>query len=250
MLRAHLWVQSGSAVFKEYTDALPERIAKCRYNLLRLSAMPELVQIPALVLPDKILFSEDGIAGYIMPFCRGERLGRFLHDPDIRDRTKWNAMINLAKCINALPDGVFIGDLHGDNVLSEPDGAIHIVDCDSFSLKGGYPIASPARAFLEQPCLSGCGKYFENGQMRISRETDILCYFVIFLQWLSGEEDLLKYTEADWFGYLEKLDETGFPQEWMTMIRRLFAPEPNILDENAIRSPSMIGWISGKGRAL
>ena len=128
----------------------------------------------------------------------------------------------LASVINKLPQGVYIGDLHVNNVLVDSDYEIHLIDIDGFSTENGETLSVP----LPLPNIRQ--KYYNKlGEPIISRNSDIYCIYRMFIDWIGSGFNLLegKYRK-NYLSYLHKI-EGG---ELLThQLRRLYHRTENIV---------------------
>lgn len=240
---SRLWLQRDSGtIYKEYVISNFTSLRN-KINLILLSRRKELYSIPEIVMPQQIIRKNINICGYIMPYIEGWSLGDYLRDGAVSANLKLDALCKLADVIQKLPVGVFIGDLHADNVVVTKGGEIKIIDIDGFSLRSGFKISCPIGCYLHFNCIGKLSKYRKaTGRMRISRDSDILCFFIIFLQWLMGNYSLLMLSESEWFRYFDYLKEIGFPDSILEMLAVLFSKKSNYLDASRLREiqPSMI----------
>ena len=225
---ARLWVCPNGTVLKRYVkfDSLTE---KNIHNLLTLSEIRRLHQIPQLAMPLEILRENDMVVGYTMPFCPGIPLEQAMTDPGFSSEEILKVFIALATVINHLPRRVFIGDLHAQNVLVEPDGEIHIIDLDGFSVFPKYELTCPMAFFLDHELCSAKKYRHRNGMLKVSRNTDIFSFFVLFLQWIMGTGIFFSYTAGEMYRYFAYLEKHGFPADVLDMIYQLFRPGRNRL---------------------
>ena len=138
---------------------------------------------------------------------------------------KINWLNHLSEIILSLPNGVFIGDLHSQNVIVQGNGSVALIDIDGFSLTAGHLLASPA-AFMEDLPQ----KYFDSsGTLIISRETDILCLFRLFFRYLFKEYDIAVFS-AEWKKLLlEYLRKRGATSDFVDAVSCLFSDGENFL---------------------
>ena len=225
---ARLWVCPNGTVLKCYVkfDSPTENNI---HNLLTLSKMRRLHQIPQLAMPLEILRENGAVVGYTMPFCPGIPLEQAMIDSSFSSEEILDAFIALATVINRLPWCVFIGDLHAQNVLVEPGGEIHIIDLDGFSVFPKYQLTCPMAFFLDHELCSAKKYRHRNGMFKVSRNTDIFSFFVLFLQWVMGTGVFFSYTTGEMYRYFTYLERHGFPTDVLDMIYQLFRPGRNRL---------------------
>ena len=223
-----LWIQPNGNLYKQYVIWNPTTFRNI-LTLLTVGRSKRLRCISEIVTAEKIIFSGPIPVGYLMEYCQGQTLWAFLADNNFPHSVKRDCFRNLAAVINRMPKHIFIGDLHGANVIVSEDGAVRIIDVDGFSFPGNEiscPMACVPGAEESFPLK----KYWHHmGKFRISRDSDILCFFFIFLQWLMGSVDPAGYTTGELLRYIDYLAQAGFPTEIVQMMRRLFEDGPNFI---------------------
>ena len=186
-------------------------------------------------MPTAIATDGGRIVGYLMPYHPGRSLYGYLEDPSVDASAKLAAFVQLAGVLKRLPPGVFVGDLHGDNVIVDGSGRIHLIDLDGFSVRPRYLLTCPLSSLASSWEPLRLRKYRgPGGAFRVSRDSDIFCYFRLLLMWIMGGIDFTTYTVGELFRYLDYLESAGFSEETLRMLRRLFRPGANRIDPRAI----------------
>ena len=113
-------VCSDGTVLKRYVifDSMTQ---KNIHNLLALSKIRKMYHISELAMPLEIFREDNKVVGYTMPFCPGVLLDEAIEDSSFSPYEIMNAFVDLATVTERLPRRVFIGDLHGQNVLVSVD---------------------------------------------------------------------------------------------------------------------------------
>lgn len=226
---ARLWIQPDSTVLKQYVvfDDITEKNIQI---ITRISKMRRLKTIEQLALPLQIVYDGEGIVGYTMPYCRGITLEEAIVSGKYSPQCILAAFESLAKVINKLPRNIRIGDLHGKNVIVENNGDIHIIDIDGFSLCPQYAMTCPISSLYDYVMIQGIRKYWViGGELRISKDTDVFCFFLLFLRWIMQSSSLEVYSPKEVYRYFTYLKYVGFPNEILDMIYRLLDERQNIL---------------------
>lgn len=194
-------------------------------NLIEISKLLSADLFPKLSLPTALISFRGQIVGYEMEYISGADLGTALQDPRYSHKQKINWFNQLAEVILSLPDGVFIGDLHSQNVMIRDDGTIALIDVDGFSLASNNLLTCPAMYIEDLP-----PKYYDAyGCLKVSRETDILCLFRIFFRYLFGGHDIAVFPSS-WRQYLsDYLLNRGAEPDFAAAVFALFSDNRNIL---------------------
>ena len=223
-----LWLQPNGLVYKQYVLWNSTTFHNI-LSLLFVGRNPNLRRIPQIVTPTRIVYCGPMPVGYLMEYCPGPSLWEYLYAPMVSESAKRECFQNLADVINRMPCYIFVGDLHGGNVIVSEDNYIRIIDVDGFSFPGNE-ISCPMAHVPGVEEAYPMRKYWHHmGKFRISRDSDILCFFRLFLQWLMGGIDPISYTSKEILRYICYLETVGFPIQIVQMMSRLFDEAPNML---------------------
>lgn len=226
---SRLWIQSDGTVLKQYV--LSNDITEKNIQILkRVVKMKQLRAIKQLALPCGIVTSNRNIIGYTMPYCHGVTLEEAITTGACPPQVILTAFESLARVINQLPKQFRIGDLHGKNVLVEEFGEIHIIDIDGCSLLPKYVMSCPMAGFFHHVVVGNVHKYWtDNGMVRVSKDTDIFCFFLLFLRWIMQNSSFTAFSPLEMYHYFDYLKAKGFPNEIVEMILHLSEEGPNLL---------------------
>ncbi len=232
---ARLWIQRDGTVLKQYV--IFNSITKKNIQILtQMARMKRLKKIEQLVLPLQFVYTGKDIVGYTMPYCGGVTLEEAIVSEDYSPQSILAAFESLAKVINKLPRRVRIGDLHGKNVLVEKNGDIHIIDIDGFSICPHYIMTAPISGLHDYVMIQGLRKYWDHkNELKISKDSDVFCFFLLFLRWIMQSSSLEMYSPDEVFRYFAYLERVGFPNEILDMIHQLFAEGENVLIPEILR---------------
>lgn len=221
-----LYIQPNGTVYKRYfvnNEITNKNIA----NLLKLSENKKLQGMPEITMPTSIILNDGRVQGYCMRYHQGVSLNDVLCSDAYSDEFRLQSLIKLASVILRLPKDVFIGDLHGENVLILHDGEIRLIDIDGFST----PKCQISCPFFQEPVridLFSLKKYKHNdNSWCISNQTDILCFYSFVLSWLMDVSNAFIYTRSELFRYFAYLKKTGFETDVLKDILTLFSPKSN-----------------------
>ena len=226
---SRIWIEPHETVYKEYV-LRNNMYRKNVRNLLKITSRSAMYLIPEIAMPISIYKKGLHIQGYTMKHYSGISIRDFLTDEYVDSTTQLRCLIKLGSVICQLPEDIFIGDLHGENVLVEENGNIHIIDIDGFSTKK-CEITCPLSAVNNIPKIR---KYFHrNGKIKISRESDVFCFYLLFLSWLS-KEDVFRWNTIEIEEYLYYLERINFPKAICDEIYNLLTKNNNKIDVNAL----------------
>lgn len=229
-----LFIQPDGTVYKRYF-IYNELTNKNIDVLLRLCKDKRLQIIPEITIPTSIVMINGMVQGYCMPYHQGVSLNDVLFSDAYSDEFRLQILIKLASVILHLPKDVFIGDLHGENVLVLPDGEIRLIDIDGFSTPE-CQISCPFFQEQVRTDLFSLKKYqHTDGSWRISKQTDILCFYAFVLSWIMGVTNAFVYTKQELFRYFDYLENAGFDKTMLNLIIRIFTPRKNRIDITALK---------------
>lgn len=194
-------------------------------NLIKISELLSTDLFPQIALPTALISFCGQTVGYEMPYIPSVDLATALADPRYSHKKKVGWFNQLSDIILSLPDGVFVGDLHSQNVLIRDNGTIALIDVDGFSLASNNLLTCPAMYIEDLP-----PKYYDTyGCLKISRETDILCLFRMFFRYLFEEQDIASFSPR-WRARLpEYLEKRGMPSDLIAAVSTLFSEEENFI---------------------
>lgn len=224
---ARLWIQPDHTVYKQYVvrnEVTEQNIT----NLLLMAEHKKAWKISEIVFPLEIVKDSGAVLGYTMLYINGRTIDKYQSDRKVPRNSQLGVLLKVAKVIDALPKGVYIGDLHGNNILVDDNENIHIIDVDGFSLDKGYKISCPAEFWLLSSARQN-KKYWKGGRFVISKDSDILCWYMLFVTWLMGASPLM-YTENEVQNYFSYLKSVGFSISILDDISRLSSKRHNIIN--------------------
>lgn len=226
---SRLWIQPDTTVLKQYVkfDAVTEKNIRIISHIEKLKRLRAIEQ---LALPLQVVYDGQLVVGYTMPYCSGITLEEAIVSDAYSPLCILSAFESLANVINSLPRNLRIGDLHGKNVIVERTGDIHIIDIDGFSLCPQYTMTCPISSLYDHVMIQGIRKYWvHEDELRISKDTDVFCFFLLFLRWIMKSSSLEVYSPEEVYRYFAYLKNVGFPSAILDMIYRLFDEGQNYL---------------------
>lgn len=134
----------NTRVIKLFTN-LGYSTAKNMDNLMAISRIMRREDYPSIILPSALISLQGHIVGYEMDCVSGVDFGDALQSARHTHQQKIEWFNQLAGIIISLPEGVFVGDLHAQNVMVRNDNNIVLVDIDGFSLENQHSLTGPAQ---------------------------------------------------------------------------------------------------------
>lgn len=193
------------------------------------------IDIPELILPDKLATIDSKVIGFIMPYINGVNLStamksyKYSHQEIIANLKKVGEVLRKMDHCRTFDyqDGFFLGDMHEDNIMIDKEtGEIRIVDMDSCKI--GQNQASPAKFLASNVIIDTLPRKYPMGidYNEPNRNTDLLCYNFIVLNYLSGTE-MHRKSAGEYYGYLEYLKEINIDPHLVRAFEKIYTREKN-----------------------
>lgn len=189
-----------------------------------------------ILLPIFFLFIDSEFKGYGMKNIWGISLDKYLNYPTVSFDLKKQVLIKLGLFLEKLDKlreindfylNFFINDLHVGNIIVMPDGSIKIIDVDSFKL-GDSPLSLAYNLPLFNDVLNKNNKYQKEGDYIVpNRESDIYCYIIIVLKFVTGIDFSVK-NKSSYEYYLRELKSEGVNQGLLDACHSVFDESPCI----------------------
>ncbi len=152
------------------------------------------------VLPRDIINIEGTFSGFTMNKVEGTHLSKFLLDPLVSSEYKVMILKKIGILLEEMSKtrksqdikDLYVCDLHEDNILVQKSKDIFVVDTDSMKIEGNTNKVS--KYLTPFSFSSEVEKYHKNnnadepGFIVCDQNTDIFCYSMIILNYLSGME--------------------------------------------------------------
>ena len=233
-----LYLTKNNTVIKRIRNTYGDYFGNKLYTIHSLINSQDKINIEELVYPSNLISVDDVVVGYEMPFIEGITLDEYLKSPKIELESKLDALKKVGMILRKMKDvrenknieDFFLNDLHEKNFIVTPSTNIKVVDLDSCSissnLKFGTKYVSsmtPIKNFSKyKPVTKGnCGAEFIP-----SEETDLYCYIIMLLNFLSGTR--MHIVSIEGFNvYLNYLATIGFNKELLDAISHIYSDIPN-----------------------
>ena len=186
-------------------------------------------EIRELVLPDKLAIIDGEIVGYTMPFIeKSKNLQTILNsDISLEDKLVYlrqiGTILEEIKNIKDFPYDFHIGDLHEGNFLIDETNSLKVVDLDSAYIGQDEPSHTAYYLLKNSYLESFPSKYKKSSSGLIipSNETDLYCYNMILLDFLSGEAMYKKDLDI-FYKYLSHLKDIGIDSELIRIFQSIY----------------------------
>lgn len=201
----------------------------------------ELLNIPELVLPERIAVMNGNIIGFTMPYIKNKNMDVILQDYRYNPLFKRELLKQagyILKEIKALRDNgivtdFFVNDVHeGNFIYNMETKRINIVDLDSCRIAGNKPFAAKYLTPFS-PIVNLTYKYKVNtdnrypGYIIANENSDIYCYNMMVLNHLYGDK-ATRMNIKTFYLYLDYLRNLGYDYEFLECLAKLFEPANNV----------------------
>ena len=211
------------------------------YTINELIYRKEEIDIEELVMPEKLVSIHGKIVGFTMPlvdninfkhvlasfeFSNEQKIGYFKEIGEILQKMK-----NVRKYTSV--SDFYLNDLHENNfILNKDTGRINVVDMDSCRINGNSTFIS--RYLFPFSPISDVSKYvpieqFQSvgGIYKIDENTDLFCYIVMILNYLSGIK-VTNLSVDEYYDYLTYLHGIGVSYELIDMLALIYTEKDNV----------------------
>ena len=196
-------------------------------NLIRFNSE---VKIDELVVPIGYIYLYDLFIGEVLPKINGVCSTKYIYNEEISINKKIEILkkigIILKKIHESKPEyNACFSDVHSDNFMVSNDN-VYAVDTSSMKV---FDSRGVTNYYLYQLSTMRLDKYEVDyaGMIKPNRNTDIYCYIMMILRFLSGS-DLYIMGDDIYKDYLKKLLKNGFDKDLISSFMSVYEEEDNI----------------------
>ena len=223
-------------LFKVYYNNEDISFSKKLYNINILLQYRDILngQVPELITLDGLGVFAGNALGPIMPFIeKSTNLSTFLKDSKNTLEDKINYLTDVGiileklKSIKDFPYHFYLGDMHEANFIIDGKGNLRVCDLDSACLTN--EIYFPSKYLFLNPIISEFPMKYkedENGYQIPSRNTDLYCYIIMFLNTISKTK-MYMLTIEQFYNYINYLEDLGFPKDLLNTIEKIYCNGDN-----------------------
>ena len=199
-------------------------------NILNLIKFNNEEKIEELIIPDGLVYVEDRFIGEILPKIDGDTSTIHLYNKGVILKEKIDTLKGIGRILEKIRNSnpkfnACFSDVHSDNFMVS-NGKVYAVDTSSMQILDSKGIVN---FYLYQLSTMNVDKYKKDytGIIEPSTDTDIYCYIMMILKFLSGSDlyilSIDKYNE-----YLEKLNRNGFDSNLINSFKSIYENTNNI----------------------
>lgn len=226
--------------FKKLYNDSGFRFSNKLFTLNELIDNSSKINIDDLVMPKRLVAIDNKVSGFIMPYINGINFqtvldsDNYLHKDKIEYLKQIGIILEQMKKVRETTDikEFYLNDMHENNfVLDKQTNTIKVVDMDSCKINGNYTF--PSRYLSIFSNISNFPKYEKEkecdcgGYYKPSENTDLYCYIIMILNYISDAR-VNNLTMENFWGYLLYLRNIGISYELLDKIALIYSNEENI----------------------
>ena len=196
------------------------------------------IAIEEIVFPEKLAVIGEQIVGYTMPYIKSTNLKTALLSREISNEEKIDYLkqigmilekVKLVRQYSTIKD-FYLNDVHESNFIVDENKKIKVVDIDSCKINNNFIFGSkyltPNGLIKDIPKYKveetfSCGGYFIP-----SEDTDLYCYIIMILNFLSGI-DINRISLEEFYNYLEYIHSIGITKELIDIFEKVVSNSQN-----------------------
>lgn len=190
-------------------------------------------------IPESLVCDDEELIGFMLPKVNGKVLSNYLNNKKVQTKDKIEILKQIGLTLEKIEvlrnrkiaDNLFISDLHESNIIVNKN-KINIVDLDSCKIEDN--LASPSKYLGIDSLASNIPNKYEisnykynKGYINPSEETDLYCYIIILLNYISGKNINL-YSIEEYNDYMNYLESNGIDKELIYILSRIVTEDKNI----------------------
>jgi len=213
------------------------------------------INIPELVLPEKLAIINGKVCGYTMPYIKNINLSLFLREKEISNSEKVYYLKQIGEILkklekvrnNTIIKDFYLNDIHESNFIIDIESKkLNVVDMDSCKINGNKPSASRYLTKIS-PISKMKKKYRKNknaeypGYIIPDKNSDLFCYNVIVLNYLF-QDNITILSLEEFYVYLDHLRKIGLPYKLVDKFAKLYqyVDNDNIMEYLDYITPSIL----------
>lgn len=199
----------------------------------------DIIGIPELVIPDKLVSVHGKIVGFTIPLVNGNNFGEVLSNDSISvsDKIKYfkeiGYILENMKYVRQYTflNDFYLNDIHENNfVFNNETGKINVVDMDSCKINNNMTMVSLR---LSPFCnIYYFNKYEKDNSMcggcyKPSYNTEMYSYIIMFLRFISNYR-INEMDVSSYYAYMEYLHKLGISYELIDILASIYSEKDNV----------------------
>lgn len=201
----------------------------------------DIINIPELVLPEKLVSVNSEIVGFTVPFIPNINFQTVLDSYEFTPEEKIKMFKEIGVILEKMKeirtytslDDFYLNDIHENNFIFNTDtGRINVVDMDSCKIS--HNLTFGARYLSSLSLIGEVSKYKPmtdiisvGGEFTIDENTEYYCYMVMILNYILGMR-ITNFNIDEFFNYLTYLHSIGVSYELLEMFELIYVEKDNV----------------------
>lgn len=210
------------------------------FTLNELIDKREVINIDEFVMPEKLISVSGKIVGFTMPLVDNINFKHILNSNYVSNKQKIQYFVEIGQLLERMKNvrkyssikDFYLGDIHENNfILNKDNGKINVVDLDSCKINGNNNFTS--KYLFQSDNIINVSKYISldnpygiKGWYQIDENTDLFCYIMMILNYLSGI-NVVDLTIDEYYNYLEYLHSIGVSYELIDLLSLIYIEKDN-----------------------
>lgn len=228
-------------ILKKFCNDVDTVFSNKLYTINELIGKKDEIGIEELIMPEKLISVYGKIVGYTMPLIDNINFKHVLTSIKFSNEQKIAYFKEIGEILNKMKKvrqytsitDFYLNDLHENNfILNKNTGRINVVDMDSCKINGNSTFIS--RYLFPFSPISDVSKYVQleqiqsvGGVYKIDENTDLFCYIVMILNYLSGTK-ITSLSIDEYYDYLSYLHSIGVSYELIDMFALVYTGHDNV----------------------
>ena len=199
----------------------------------------DIIGIPELVIPDKLVSVHGKIVGFTIPLVNGNNFGEVLSNDSISvsDKIKYfkeiGYILENMKYVRQYTflNDFYLNDIHENNfVFNNETGKINVVDMDSCKINNNMTMT--ALRLNPFSNIYDFNKYEKDESMcggcyKSSYNTEMYSYIIMFLRFISNYR-INEMDVSSYYAYMEYLHKLGISYELIDILASIYSEKDNV----------------------
>ena len=201
----------------------------------------QIINIPELVFPEKLVVVDDQIIGYSMELVQSVNLELILSSDEIPIERKIKYLSQIGIILEKMEyvrkytelKEFYLNDVHENNfVVDLKSDSVRVVDVDSCKISDNISYTIGSKYLQPDTLITHIDKYKQDKEFVYgcsyipTRDTDLYCYTIIILNFIYGGE-IEKLTIEEYYDYLEYLLSIGTDRQIINIFKKIVINSPN-----------------------
>lgn len=194
-----------------------------------------------IILPSDIICDGERLIGYEMPYIENNiNLSNLLDNNNVGLNEKIEYLKDAGRIIEHVhsikkeESDFFLCDVHAGNFIidTENNNKLFAIDIDSCKIANNLPFNSLHLAYckknLYKLSLPKYKFYSKTGEIIPNRNTDLLCYIMMILEFISNGYYICSCPVEDYYDYLNKLNSLGLNKNLIDAFEKIYLDVENV----------------------